>query len=421
MPRTTSQALAGKTPYTHLTLPCGAELAVDPLPGRNTVALFFRVLVGSSDDPVGTEGLAYVVERTLSKGTRSYDGRGLADAFDRIGAQWSTASGRQSTHLRVLCLPEFVGEVITLAIELLRYPTFPDEACSVAVELARQELRAMEDEPQDLLRVLIQKLTLGPRLGRPVLGTPESLGLITPARVRGFWEEHYHSGRLQVAAAGPIAAEVLARQVEIAFAGWGRPQWAGREPVALDLQPQTAHQAKELEQEHLALTLPGLPKTAADFPVETVLLGVLSGGMSGRLFTEVREKQGLVYWVGAWHEQPRGAGVIYLGASTTPERCDKTYRTLRRELCRLAEDLSAEEVHRARDSIIAQFETADDLTRARAAGLSDDLVHFGRPIDRQEKLAALRGVTLARARSYASRLPLDRVCVATLGPRPLEL
>ncbi|MBK9120046.1 MAG: hypothetical protein IPM18_10675 [Phycisphaerales bacterium] len=76
MPRTTSQALAGKTPYTHLTLPCGAELAVDPLPGRNTVALFFRVLVGSSDDPVGTEGLAYVVERTLSRGRGRTTGAG---------------------------------------------------------------------------------------------------------------------------------------------------------------------------------------------------------------------------------------------------------------------------------------------------------------------------------------------------------
>jgi len=141
--------------------------------------------------------------------------------------------------------------------------------------------------------------------------------------------------------------------------------------------------------------------------------------MSGRLFTEVREKEGLVYWVGAWHEQPRGKGVIHLGASTTPQRCERTYETLLRELRRVGEDLTETEVVRARDGLIAQYETEDDLTRARAGDLSDDLFHFGRPVGREAKLAALRAVTPEQVRSYARSLPVDRLCVATLGPRSL--
>ncbi len=413
-------AAAGTTErYPHRPLDCGAELAVDVLPQRHTVALCFRVLVGVVDDPPDLTGLGSIVEHTISKGTRRYDGRGLADAFDRLGAQWATVSGRQSMHVRVLCLPEFVADVIELVAEMLRHPTFPDDACRVAVELAQQDLRQMEDEPHELLRVMLQRLTLGPVLGRHVGGTPESLAHVTPDLVREHWRRLYHAGRLQVVAAGPVDPDKLARQVERCFAGFGPAERRGREPADFEFQPAREHRSKELEQQYIGITLPGLSRDDPHFPTEQVLLAVLSGGMSGRLFTEVREKQGLVYWVGAWHEQPRGRGVLHLGASTTPERCHRTLDTLLAELRRVGVDLTEAETVRARDGLVAQYETEDDLTRARAAGLSDDLFHFGRPIGREAKLDALRAVTPDDVRAYAQRLPLDRLCVATLGPRAL--
>jgi predicted Zn-dependent peptidase len=401
----------------HARLDSGVEFAADLLPHRDTVALCFRMLVGVADDPPELTGLGAIVEHTLSKGTQKYDGRGLADAFDQLGAQWATNSGRQSMMVRVVCLPEFVTPAIELVAELLVRPTFPDDACRVAVELAQQELRQMEDEPAELLRRLIQRLTLGPVLGRHVAGEPDSLPRITPDAVRQHWRRFYAAGRLQVAAAGPLDAEALATQVDRCFGGFGDAGPAGRDAADFEFHPARVHQHKELEQQYVGITLPGLPRDHADFAVEQALLAVLSGGMSSRLFVELREKQGLVYWAGAWHEQPRGKGILHLGASTTPERCDRTYETLLRELRRLGEDLTATETDRARNSLIAQSETEDDLTRARAAGLSDDLFHFGRPVGKGPKLDALRAVTVEQVAAYARRLPLDRLCVATLGPR----
>jgi predicted Zn-dependent peptidase len=133
----------------------------------------------------------------------------------------------------------------------------------------------------------------------------------------------------------------------------------------------------------------------------------------------VREKLGLVYWVGAWHEQLRGKGVIHLGASTTPERSPQTFHKLLEELGRVGEDLTEVEVERARTGLISHFETEDDLTRARAGGLSDDLFHFGRPIGLAAKLDALRAVTRDGVLAYAQRLPRDQLCIATLGTREL--
>ncbi|MEW6251781.1 MAG: pitrilysin family protein [Planctomycetota bacterium] len=405
--------------FVHRTLASGVEFAADVLPERNTVALAFRLLGGAAADPPELTGLSHIVERTLSKGTRRYDGRGLADAFDALGASWSTLTGRESTLVRVLCLPEFVPQVIELVAEMLVRPTFPPDACRVAVELATQERRHLADDPGDVLRLMIQRLTLGPVLGRHPGGELDTLARITPEHVRAHWGRLYCAGRLQVAIAGPVAPEAIGGQLDAAFGGFGAREPLGRQPAGFEFHPAREHQHKDLEQQYIGITLPGLPRPDPRFAVEQVLIAVLAGGMSGRLFVEVRERQGLVYWVGAWHEQPRGAGVLHLGASTTPERCDRTYETLLREIRRIGADLTDTETRRARDSQIAQCETEDDLTRAHAASLSDDLFHFGRPIGRTAKLDALRAVDVADVAAYARELPLDRLCVATLGPRAL--
>ena len=222
-----------------------------------------------------------------------------------------------------------------------------------------------------------------------------------------------------MAVAGPVDAEALGARINARFRGLGRTEPAGRGVADYVFKPARAHRGKDLQQQYIGITLPGAVKGEPDFPLEQVLIGILSGGMSGRLFTEVREKLGLVYWVGAWHEQPRGRGVIHLGASTTPDRCEQTYKTLLRELERLHEDLTEEEVRRARDGLIAHAETEDDLTRARAAALSDDLFHFSRPIGLATKIAAIQDVTVKRLEEYAARLRRDQVCVATVGPREL--
>lgn len=412
--------LLADTQYFHANLLSGVEFAADVLPDRDTVTLVFRMLTGVADDPPDLTGVGMIVERTLSKGTANYDGRALADAFDRLGAQWSGVAGRQSTVLRVLCLPEYVEQSLELVVEMLQRPTFPDEAVRVAVDLAQQDLKHMEDDPQDLVRLMIQRLTLGPVYGRYAGGEPETLARITPAAVRQRWEHTYAAGRLQVAAAGPIDVVRLGQLIDEAFAGFGSAEPAGRDLVQMPFSSGWVHRHKELKQQYMSLTLPGLRRDDPRYWVEQVMLGVLSGGMSGRLFTEVREKQGLVYWVGAWNENPRGWGILHVGASTTPERCELTYRTLLRELERIGEDLTDAEMHRARNQLIAQMQTESDLTRARAGGISDDLFHFGRPFGPEPKVAALRAVTTQDVLDYARQLPRQTLCIATLGPRDLQ-
>ena len=140
--------------------------------------------------------------------------------------------------------------------------------------------------------------------------------------------------------------------------------------------------------------------------------------MSGRLFTEVREKLGLVYWVGAWHEHPRGAGMIHLGASTSPDRCEQTLAVLMREVNRLADDLHSDELERAIVGIVARTRTRGEITMARVAELADDLFYYGRPVPTDQKLDQVSQVGVKQVADYLERHRRDRLSIVTLGPQP---
>jgi predicted Zn-dependent peptidase len=405
----------------HRVLPSGLEYGVHWLPARHLVSFQLRFLVGVADEPPELLGLAHLVEETLDKGTEKYGGRELADAFDAIGAGRQSGTGRETMTFTCSVLPEHFERAVELHAELMRRPTFPSDAVAVNVQLAKQELIALDDDAQALMDKIISRYAYGPSLGRHALGEPETLSRVERSHVQSFWRTYFHSGRMLAAVAGAVepqrAADVLARH----FDGFGDARGAGRDPFSVQFSARTAHHEKNLEQQQMAICWPGVDVVHEDFPIQQVTLGILSGGMSARLFTEVREKRGLVYWVGAWQETPRGAGMMFLGASTTPERCDQTFTTLLGEVDRLTQDLTTEELERAITGIVANQETRGDTTRARCTELASDLFFHGHPVPVEEKLAKIRAVRIADIRRYLEVHPRDRLCVATLGPRPLTL
>ena len=405
----------------HEFLSCGLELAAAILPTRHAVNFEFRLHTGAAHEPEERLGLAHLVEETITKGTQRRSGRELSDAFDAIGASHNSWAGRENIGFGSTCLPEFLEQALELHAEFLRTPSFPEEACSVAVELAGQEINTLHDEPRELCDKLLARQTYGPLLGRHVLGEPETLERITRRDIQAFWQEQFSAGRMQLVLAGAIGFARVKQWAESLFDGFGDRARAGREPFEVQFSPRRTHHHQETEQEQIGICYPGVEVTSPEFPVERVLLGVLSGGMSSRLFSEVREKLGLVYYVGAWSEHPRRAGMIHLAASTTAQRCAETYATILQEVSRLAEDLTAEELQRAKTGILARAETRGDMTASHCAEIGHDLFHYGRPVPLEEKLDAVRAVTVEDVQRYLREHPRDRLSVVTLGPRQLEV
>lgn len=403
----------------HHDLACGIEFGVVPLENRHVVAFQIRVLAGACIEPQDRLGLARLVMETLDKGTERRTGRELSDAFDAIGASHSSGAGRETCTLGCTVLPEHFERAVALHAEMLRTPTFPEDAVGVNVDLAKQELVALEDDAQSLIDKLIGPPAYGSLLGRHPLGENETLDSISRDDLVGYWRTHFHTGRMIVTVAGAIEPEHAAAVFEKHFSDFGSPDREGRGAFDTQFTAGTIHHPKDLEQEHIGICWPGVDAPHDDFPVQQVMLGILAGGMSARLFTEVREKLGLVYWVNAWHETPRGSGRIFLGASTTPERCEKTYTTLLREVDRLAEDIEQEELERAVTGIVASRETRGDTTGSRCAELASDLFFYGRPVPPEEKTGKVQAVTTGDIRRYLATYPRDQLCVMTLGPKPL--
>lgn len=407
----------------HHFLDNGLEVGLAPLPGRAITAMEIRLIAGYAYEKPDELGAAHLLSETITKGTARRDGRGINDAFDEIGAAHDCSAGRETISFSCLVLPEFLERAIDLHAEIIRTPSFPDDACSVAIDLARQELAALDDEPGELAKKLLNHHAYGQPLGRHVLGEERTLADMTRDNIIDHWQSHFHNSRMVVSIAGNIDPAAVLKTLEQKFAdGPNASESNGpqaRQGLPLHFKSGSHHFHKKLEQEQVGICFPGAARTDRDYPVERVVLGVLSGGMSGRLFTEVREKQGLVYWVGAWNDQPRGSGIVHLGASTTPQNLEKTYNTLLREIDRLGDDLTEDEIDRAKAGIKTRTLTRGDVTRSRARELINDLFFFGRPIDPDEKLREVEAVTLEDIRGYLQMHPRDNLCVVTLGPKEL--
>ena len=377
--------------------------------------------------------MAHVLVEAITKGTARHDGRGLNDAFDEIGTAHSAAAGRETLAFSCLCLPEFIDRAIELHAELIRTPTFPESACEVAVDLTRQSLAALEDDPHELASKLLHRQAYGEALGRHPYGESATLDRIGREEIVDHWSRHMMGRRMQVAIAGAVDPAKVAALLEKAFDGFAdgaETRTAGsksesvvtpnRPSIALAFSPGATHHPKDLEQAQIAICFPGASASDPDQATERVAVAVLSGGMSSRLWSAVREKQGLVYWVGAWHDRPRAGGMVQLGASTTPQHLEATYETLLREVDRLADDVTEAEIQRAITGIVASTQTHGDVTRAKAGRLVSDLFYYGRLIPLEEKLAEIQAVTVRDVQEYLRAHPRDQLSVVTLGPRGLN-
>lgn len=400
-------------------LPYGITLLSEEMPGYHTATCMLRVKGGLISERNDQQGLAYVLEQAIDKGTANYDGKALADAFDAIGAQSAVYTGRQSWVFVVSSLPEHLPRAIELMGEIVTSPRFDQPIVETVVSLVQQELFSLQDSPRGLLRRQMAKQAYGARLGRHMLGNEESLKNIDANAVNTHWQNLLAKEHIAASVAGVYDDQA----VQDALASWidKLPEKAkiGVEKPSDEFSAKESLIQKDVEQTQIGISYRGVSYGRPEYATEKVMLGVLSGGMSSRLFTEVREKQGLVYWVGAWSEQPEGLGMLHIGAATKPERAEKTYETLLREVARLEEDLTEKELERAKVGLIADSATSGASVQTRASEMLVDYFHLNKILPAEEKREAIRSVTINDIKRYLENHPRDELSVVVVGPKAL--
>lgn len=399
-------------------LPTGLRFVGERIERSQGVALALRIPAGSKDDPGNKFGLAHLATDTLFKGTKKHNARALSDAFDYYGIKHSAGTGTESTLLTLRFLPEHLDAAMDLLREVLSTPLFPNKECEIAKIQSIQELKHLEDEPTEKVFVILKELFFGTEWGHPELGTEESVPGISRSDIQAFWKAHYIPAGTLAAAAGNFDPDRLLKHLETLFANSGEA-WAQETPPPPPGIPLRKHIQKDSEQTQIALAFPCVPRNDPLYFTVRTAVGVLSGGMSGRLFTEVREKRALVYSVGAQTVSLRGSGAIYAYAGTTAPRAAETLVVLTAELSKLSENLTQEEIERAKTGLKAHLLMDQESTSSRARELLDDVYYENRIVPVTEIVQKINSVSVDDVKNYWSSHPVNPFALVTLGREAL--
>ena len=420
----TSPATVGAPRRT--TLPGGLRVVTETLPTVRSAAFGIWVGVGSRDETPVLNGATHYLEHLLFKGTSRRSALDISSALDAVGGEMNAFTAKEYTcyYARVLDsdLPLAVDVVSDMLTGALIRPEDVDTERAVVLE----EIAMTEDDPGDVVHDLFARTLYGDSpLGRPVLGTVETINALTRDQVAGFYHRRYRPEHLVVAAAGNVDHAKVVHQVKAAFEAAG----VLRREDAVPAGPRTGSRAlrtagkvevldRPTEQAHVVLGMPGVGRTDERRWALGVLNSALGGGMSSRLFQEVREKRGLAYSVYSYTSQYADSGVFGVYAGCQTKRVEEVLKICREELDRIAEHgITEEELRRAigqlcGSTVLGMEDTGSLMSRIGKAELC-----YGTHLSVDELLGHIRAVTLDDVRTVAREiLGARRPSLAVIGP-----
>jgi predicted Zn-dependent peptidase len=402
----------------------------ESLPDKRAGAWTLLVPSGSATEPEGLDGLTGVLEGLSYRGAASKDGtkrdsRALSDALDDLGIDRGGGSDVEYTTFGGATLADYLPQALELYSDIVRrplllQPDFETEDFEAQRQLALQALDSLEDNPARKMFVQLRHVYFPDNYGRSPMGSREGLEALTLDALRADHAARFRPDGAILAFAGGFDFDAVADVAENLFS-----DWKGDLPDAP--QPQNVHNggmhhiAQETAQQHIGVAYAGVPSTHEHFYNYRMAMSVLSGGMGARLFTEVREKRGLVYSVSASAASLRGCGFTLAYAGTTPERSQETLDVLLHELQRVKEGVTEDEVERAKVGMLSSLVMQEESSRARAGAIARDQFVLGRVRPLDEITSAIQAVTPKTIHEFYEANPPQDFTVVTLGPKELQM
>lgn len=399
------------------TLGNGVRLVTEAMPEARSASLGLWVGTGTRDEPLELAGASHFLEHLLFKGTPRHTALQIAEAFDAIGGEANAFSTKEYTVVHGRVLAEDLELCCDILSEMVTSPLIRPEDVEAERRVVLEEIALRDDTPDDLVFDVFAEAVFGEHvLARPVLGTSESVASLTPAAVRGFHDAGYGASNIVVAAAGALDHEQLAGWVREVLPVGGRP--VERRPEEARGARALRLVAKDSEQVHLVLGGVGYSREHPDRFAWEVLDVLLGGGMSSRLFQEIREQRGMAYSVYSYRDLYQEAGMYGVYVGTSPENTTEVLKISEAILDALAADGPTEaEVVRAkghlRGSLMLSLE--DSANRMSRIGRSELL--RGEVITIDELAARMDAVTVEDVARVAADLlrPEGRV-LTIVGP-----
>jgi predicted Zn-dependent peptidase len=405
--------------YFQHTFPNGLTLLAERMPGMQSAAMNLLLPAGSAGDPVGRSGAATVLSDLVLRGAGVRDSKQLTDHLDRLGLQRSNSVGVHHSRFSCAALADHVLAGLPVYADIVQRPQLPQSGFDAARDLAVQAVEGLDDDPRQKLLIKLREWHFPSPYGRSSMGTTDSLEKLTLDLCRSDFEHRYQPHESILAVAGKVDFAQLKDEVERHFGAW-----TGDAPTPFDVVPPPGsrfHEHQDSEQTHIGVAYKSIPETSDDYYVIRLAIEVLSGGMSGRLFTEVREKRGLCYSVWAGYSGLKEQGHILGYAGTSNERAQATLDCMLSELHRLTDGITDAELQRAKTGLKASTVMQGESTSSRSGAIAHDWFVRGRLRTLDEIKSAIDAVTLDRVNAFLKANPANGFTIVTVGPKELKL
>ncbi|TFF19186.1 insulinase family protein [Jiella endophytica] len=397
----------------------GLTIATETMPTLESAALGIWVKAGARDEMANEHGIAHLLEHMAFKGTSRRSARQIAEEIEDVGGDLNAATSVETTSYYARVLKNDVPLAIDILTDILVDSRFDEAELEREQQVILQEIGAAEDTPDDIVFDHFQAAAFRDQIiGRPILGTRQTVKSFTPDDLRAYLSRHYGPDRMIVSAAGAVSHEAIVRQVAEALGSDATPAPAETEARS----PATYvggefRQNRELADAQMVLGFEGRPYYARDFYASQVLSLILGGGMSSRLFQEVRERRGLCYAIYAFHWSFSDSGVFGIHAATGEEELAELAPVIADELVEAANGISEAEVTRARAQMRASLLMSQESPASRAGQIARQLMFNGEVIPNDELIARLDAITAPRLADLAGRLFTGSVpTLAAIGP-----
>ncbi|GFE92682.1 M16 family metallopeptidase [Acetobacter persici] len=396
-------------------LPSGLIVVTERMERVETVSFGAYVSTGTRDETAEENGVSHFLEHMAFKGTERRSALQIAEEIENVGGHINAYTAREQTAYYVKLLKENLDLGIDIIGDILTHSTFDPTEIERERGVILQEIGQANDTPDDVVFDHFQATAYPNQpMGRPTLGTEDLIRTMSRDTLMRYMSAHYTTGNMVVAAAGNLHHEDVVRQVERHFADLGTTSLIPGTPSIYG--GGEFRQEKDLDQAHVVLGFPSVGYNDPDYYAALMLSLLLGGGMSSRLFQEIREKRGLVYSVYSFNAPFLDGGVFGIYAGTGEKECAELVPVTLEELKKVQKNVGEDELARARAQLKASLLMSLESTGSRCEQIARQLQLFGRLIPVAETVARVEAVTTEDIRRVAARIFTQKPTLAALGP-----
>ncbi len=403
-------------------LPNGVRLLTEEIDHVHSVAIGVWVGAGSRNEVEGYEGITHFIEHMFFKGTEKRTARELAESLEAVGGQLNAFTTKEFTCYFARVLDEDINLAIDVLSDMFFNSLYDLKEIDKEKNVVLEEIKMYQDAPDELIHDLFsQYMWNNHPLGKPILGVADTINSLTRDKIMHYLDTKYTPDQVVIAVAGKIDHDEIVKKLSV-FGDFNRQRFkdVSAEPIGSTFRKSLG---KDTEQMNLIVGVPGVGQDDKDMYVLHIINNILGGGLSSRLFQEIREQRGLAYSVYSYHSTYMDTGVFAIYAGTSPNKTEEALKCIIDEMNKMKlEGITEDELARTKAQIKGNLYLGMESVSSRMSRLGKTELSFGRVKTAEEAVEKLEKVTTEDVKRVMERLWVkDKISILTLGQKEFSL